>query len=69
MCKKPLVLAIGLLSGLSFTVNAEEPTTKLDKKLPKLSLQQCAELFPNLEQKVQAEIREEKNRTLSFSYW
>jgi len=66
MCKKPLVLAIGLLSGLSFTVNAEEPTTKLEKKLPKLSLQQCAELFPNMEQKVQTEVHEEKIERLAL---
>ncbi|MEY3219656.1 MAG: hypothetical protein RIT27_1013 [Pseudomonadota bacterium] len=66
MCKKLLVLAIGLLSGLSFTVNAEEPATKLDNNPPKLSLQRCAELFPNMEQKVQQEVREEKIERLAL---
>ncbi len=66
MRKKPLVLAIGLLSGLNFTVNAEEPIAKPDDKLPKLSLQRCAELFPNMEQKVQAEVREEKVERLAL---
>lgn len=66
MCKKPLVLAIGLLSGLSVTANAADPIVKPENKTPKLSLQRCAELFPNLEQKVQAEIREEKIERLAL---